>query len=191
MKTFNIYSLAGAVEPIDSGSLTESARLFRGVQLNQSVCYVGSHEADITIPLDSLEYVHWCDNTHTGFIIRPEAQTVDGLPTLDQYKVEEWVEGDIVDQDYCEDYQGARSWINREQASHCNRRYTLNQLCDLWNRLGDVPVDEDDHTEEAFLFFPVGVHREDIWHWFESANPSFLVGEAGSYIDGSHKYRTE
>lgn len=39
---------------------------------------------------------------------------------------------------------------------------------ELWTRLGDVPVDDDGYIEIAFLQFPAGTDREDIWHWFES-----------------------
>lgn len=37
----------------------------------------------------------------------------------------------------------------------------------LWKELGDVAVDRDECIEEEFLDFPVGTHREEIWHWFE------------------------
>ena len=42
-----------------------------------------------------------------------------------------------------------------------------------------MPVDEADCEiiEEPFLHFPAGTHREDIWHWFESQHPEFIVGE--------------
>lgn len=70
----------------------------------------------------------------------------------------------------------------------------LGQLYALWDKLGDIPTvppagnegDDDDSTlpvgaegsiEEPFLHFPVGTHREDIWHWFEAQNPRFIVGD--------------
>jgi hypothetical protein len=38
----------------------------------------------------------------------------------------------------------------------------------LWQKLGDVSIDEDECIEQPFEHFPVGTFREDIWHWFES-----------------------
>lgn len=58
---------------------------------------------------------------------------------------------------------------------------SIQELLGLWTELGDVPtVDEGidaDTIEVPFLHFPIGTHREDIWHWFEAQNPKFLVGE--------------
>ena len=38
----------------------------------------------------------------------------------------------------------------------------------LWEKLGDIPTDEDDCIEEPWHIFPVGEDRYAIWHWFES-----------------------
>ena len=37
----------------------------------------------------------------------------------------------------------------------------------LWNRLGDIPTNEDNEIEEPFLHFGVGTETTDIWIWFE------------------------
>tara|TARA_R100001530_G_C4173008_1_gene117222 strand:+ start:107 stop:313 length:207 start_codon:yes stop_codon:yes gene_type:complete len=42
----------------------------------------------------------------------------------------------------------------------------------LWAVLGNIPVNEDDEIEEAFVtddgyIFDVGTEKFDIWHWFE------------------------
>lgn len=37
----------------------------------------------------------------------------------------------------------------------------------LWDKLGDIPVDEDGDIEESFEQFEIGTNNEDIWHWFE------------------------
>lgn len=64
--------------------------------------------------------------------------------------------------------------------------YSLLQLDDyyqLWDRLSAIPVSEitcgveGGHIEEQFLHFPIGTHRESIWHWFEEQHPNFVVGE--------------
>ncbi len=42
------------------------------------------------------------------------------------------------------------------------------EVKDLWNEFGDVPMDpETECIEVAWRKFPVGTHREEIWHWFE------------------------
>jgi hypothetical protein len=40
-------------------------------------------------------------------------------------------------------------------------------LVNLWERLGDVPVNDDGEIEEDFLHFPTGTDREEIWSWIE------------------------
>lgn len=47
----------------------------------------------------------------------------------------------------------------------------------LWEKLGDVPVNDDGKIEESFLDFEVGTDREDIWHWFEEQNPDISVAK--------------
>ena len=37
----------------------------------------------------------------------------------------------------------------------------------LWKKLGDISIDNNDCITSPFLDFPKGTHREDIWHWFE------------------------
>ena len=37
----------------------------------------------------------------------------------------------------------------------------------LWNELGDIPINESEEIEEAFIHFPKGTDKVDIWHWFE------------------------
>lgn len=37
----------------------------------------------------------------------------------------------------------------------------------LWEKLGDIPIDENEAIEEPFLHFPRGTDRFTIWHWFE------------------------
>ena len=60
---------------------------------------------------------------------------------------------------------------------------TLNELYKLFDSLSDIPVSngtdlvEADTLELPFLHFPIGTHREEVWHWFEAQNPHFIVGE--------------
>jgi hypothetical protein len=37
----------------------------------------------------------------------------------------------------------------------------------LWEKLGDVPVNDNDELEEAFEHFEVGADRMEVWSWFE------------------------
>lgn len=42
------------------------------------------------------------------------------------------------------------------------------ELEELWHRFGDVPMDpETECIEEQFMGWGPGVHREEIWHWFD------------------------
>lgn len=58
---------------------------------------------------------------------------------------------------------------------------SLAELYALWKKLGDIPTGFEgelvDCIEEPFEGFEIGTHREDIWHWFESQHPAFIVGE--------------
>ncbi|MCI8564325.1 MAG: hypothetical protein HFH69_12580 [Lachnospiraceae bacterium] len=38
---------------------------------------------------------------------------------------------------------------------------------ELWGILVDVPVNDNDEIMEQFIDFPVGTHKEDVWHWFD------------------------
>ena len=38
----------------------------------------------------------------------------------------------------------------------------------LWEKLGDIPINENEEIEVNFLHFKIGTHREKIWHWFEN-----------------------
>jgi len=66
-----------------------------------------------------------------------------------------------------------------------NLKWDLSTLYSFWEMLGDIPTTNDDSNdetgpdciEEPFLHFPIGTHREEIWHWFESVNQRFVVGE--------------
>ncbi|MBP2098836.1 hypothetical protein [Enterococcus rivorum] len=41
------------------------------------------------------------------------------------------------------------------------------KLEEMWSDLGDIPIDDNECIEETFDDFPVGTHREEIWHWFD------------------------
>ena len=37
----------------------------------------------------------------------------------------------------------------------------------LWEKLGNIPINDNSEIEERFLHFNMGTFNEDIWHWFE------------------------
>lgn len=50
----------------------------------------------------------------------------------------------------------------------------------MWETLEDVNIDEDEYTEQNWFVFPIGTHRDDIWHWFDeyhSKGVGWLVNE--------------
>lgn len=53
----------------------------------------------------------------------------------------------------------------------------MEMLDELWIRLGEIPVDDEDCTDEPFMYWPAGTVREVIWAWFEDSNPEFSVAE--------------
>ena len=44
---------------------------------------------------------------------------------------------------------------------------------EVWENLGDIPVDEDDNLDEDFVIeemnvtFSKGTDKYDVWHWIE------------------------
>ena len=41
------------------------------------------------------------------------------------------------------------------------------ELKKMWEKLGDVSVNDDGEISEVFLEFTKGTDREEIWMWFE------------------------
>lgn len=60
---------------------------------------------------------------------------------------------------------------------HCNTADSLSDLYAKWDQLSDVAIDEEGVIDEPFLHFSKGTPREEIWAWFESRNPKFVVAE--------------
>lgn len=49
----------------------------------------------------------------------------------------------------------------------CEEHVELLTLIQLWEKLGDIPVNVDDEIEINFLGFPAGTLKFDVWHWFD------------------------
>lgn len=48
----------------------------------------------------------------------------------------------------------------------------------LWEKFGDVLIDDDECILDDFIGFEYGTHREEVWHWFDahhSKGVSFLM----------------
>lgn len=58
---------------------------------------------------------------------------------------------------------------------NCIALRTSEILEKYWDKLGDIPVDNDGIIQEPFLWWPKGTDREDIWHWFDEKYPGGVV----------------
>lgn len=47
------------------------------------------------------------------------------------------------------------------------RKIRLKQAAELWQELGDTPVNADGELEQKFWLFDIGTDREYIWDYFE------------------------
>lgn len=59
------------------------------------------------------------------------------------------------------------------------------ELEELWERFADIPMNpETECIEEPFMGWGVGIHREEIWHWFDERHSKgvayLLYGEAAN-----------
>ena len=66
-------------------------------------------------------------------------------------------------------------------------RFRDEGLGGVWYALGDVPVDpETEKIEDAFMWWPAGTDREDIWRWFDERHSKgvayLLYGGAENYV---------
>lgn len=54
------------------------------------------------------------------------------------------------------------------------------ELEELWAQFGDIPMNpETECIEEPFMGWGAGIHREEIWHWFDarhSKGVAYLLG---------------
>lgn len=44
---------------------------------------------------------------------------------------------------------------------------TQEEIRELWQQLGDVPVNEEDEIDEDFDIWEKGTDKFEIWHWFD------------------------
>lgn len=53
----------------------------------------------------------------------------------------------------------------------CGQKFNyMKWIRELWDEFGDLPMNpETEEIETEWLWFRIGTHREDIWHWFEKS----------------------
>lgn len=59
--------------------------------------------------------------------------------------------------------------------------YSIKKLDELWDVLGDIPIDDDDSILEPFLDWEAGTYRFHIWQWFDARYPFGLAAKQGLY----------
>lgn len=65
---------------------------------------------------------------------------------------------------YPEVYKTSDEDVRDRICNGCGKSFSV---VDMWNALGDIPVNEDGGIEVLYLHFEIGTDREEIWHWFE------------------------
>ncbi len=58
------------------------------------------------------------------------------------------------------------------------RPFALEDLREVWARLGEAPAAASGRLLQNFLHFPGGASLEEVWNWFRTANPEFRTPEA-------------
>lgn len=56
-------------------------------------------------------------------------------------------------------------------------QYTIEYLDDLWDKFGNIPIDNEDRILEPFLDWEAGTYRFEIWHWFDKEYPFGLAAK--------------
>lgn len=84
--------------------------------------------------------------------------------------IKAWVDANT--NEYVCDVEDGEFWCD-----DCVAHVDAVTLPELWKRLADVPVNNDDEIEEDFLCFPKGTSRFDVWHWFDERCPNNLYDD--------------
>ena len=48
-----------------------------------------------------------------------------------------------------------------------NKNIKCQEIFNLWNEFGDVPMNDNEEIETDWNIFKAGTNKYDIWHWFE------------------------
>ena len=68
-------------------------------------------------------------------------------------------------------------WIAKKRKQEPTKSTALapEDLENLWEIFGDIPINDDDQIEEDFLGFEKGTNRFDVWHWFDERYPGGVI----------------
>jgi hypothetical protein len=71
--------------------------------------------------------------------------------------------------EYSETIFQAKARINNQKLFIEFLKNIINQYVykKLWQKLGEIAVNEEDEIEDSFLHFEKGTDKQEIWHWFE------------------------
>lgn len=72
---------------------------------------------------------------------------------------------------------GIRDDEELNYCNNCGQMTVLKTLFELWDDFSDIPINDNDEIEEAFLFFEPGTSRFDVWHWFDERCPNGLAAD--------------
>lgn len=53
-------------------------------------------------------------------------------------------------------------------------KVSIEELQELWNKFGDIAINNDDEIESDFMQFKAGTYRFVVWHWFDERCPNNL-----------------
>lgn len=145
--------------------------------------YIAEHYLEITEPL-------------MGAVSR-EKEKADRGRDIEEYLKNLYKRGGIEpwEYEYIEGNDSAAKEILQmfEKAEDCNTSFNATmdivvknaiktiQLDDkkleyLWEKFGDVLVDDDECILDDFLGFECGTHREEVWHWFDERYSGGVYG---------------
>lgn len=102
----------------------------------------------------------WMELNRTGFSLTSEKTTEScSIETLvERFRTVKWNENFTLN--------GNRIMETANMQSLRERDIELERL---WNEFANVPINpETEKLEEAYLYFPAGTDREDVWHWFDN-----------------------
>lgn len=68
-------------------------------------------------------------------------------------------------------------WVKEKRKQEATKPTALflEDLENLWEIFGEIPINDDDQIEEDFLGFEKGTNRFDVWHWFDERYPGGVI----------------
>ena len=85
----------------------------------------------------------------------------DELETIKTLAVD--CEGRFIDYEQCPKCGSIECIMDVESSLNFNDE----QIRELWSMFGDIPINDNDEIEEAFMDFEEGTNRFFVWKWFD------------------------